>query len=314
MSEANWKRLTVLCDAAHNKPAKLTGDELREFVKLYRRVSADLAYARTKSTNQSLIDFLNDLTGRAYGILYRQPRESVVKSLLATIAFAAQTVRRRKWFVFISAIIFFGSAFVAMGLMSAVPDTREFFVPAGFESAFDQWKSGSFHETTGDAGAMATGFYASNNPRTAIITGAVGAGTFGLMSIQLLFTNGAILGTLVHELIPVGRVDYLLSSIFAHGVPELSGIIMSGASGLLLASALVFPGRNRRRDALKLVGTDAICLLGISVALMFCAAPIEAYFSFNSIVPGFVKVCVGSVELVAWISFWTFYGRTAEEK
>ena len=308
-----WERLREFCDRTDTSPSKLSNKDLREFVRLYRRASTDLAYARTVSTNDSLIGFLNDLCGRAYGILYREPRESVLQSILVAIRVAAQVMRRRKWFVFASALIFFGSIVLTFGLLKLSPDTRDYFVPAGFESSFDHWKTGNFTDISGGDGAMRTGFYASNNPKVAVITGAIGAGSFGLISVQLLFQNGSMLGLLIHELVPYHRVDYLLSSIFPHGVPELSGAIISGASGLLLGWALLFPGRNRRGDALREVGMDAVCLLGISVVMMFIAAPIEGYFSFNAIVPGFAKVIVGSVELVGWILFWSRFGLSPDE-
>ena len=150
----------------------------------------------------------------------------------------------------------------------------------------------------------------SNNPRAAILTGAIGAGTFGVGSVFMVILNGGLIGALSHEVLPVGKLGFLLSSIFPHGVPELSGLIISGSSGLLLGYALINPGRRRRGDALKEVGPDAVTLLATSVALMFVAAPIEGFFSFNPLVPQWVKVVVGSVSLVAWLTFWSQFGRS----
>ena len=292
---------------------RLSGDELREFIRLYRRASTDLALARTKSTNIPLISYLNDLAGRAYGILYRAPKRPFWSTLVGAATVSAQTFRRNRWFVFVSAMIFFGSAFFTFGLLGAVPETRDKVVPAGMEDAFKAWKNGDFEEHSGSQSSMMTGFYASNNPKMAIITGAVGAGSFGLVSIYLLFNNGAMLGALAHEVAPVHRLGYMLSSISPHGVPELSGIIVAGSSGLLLGFALLNPGRRRRADALKAVGKDAIVLLATSVILMFIAAPIEAFFSFQPSVPQWFKVCVAGVSICAWGAFWIGFGRTPDE-
>jgi uncharacterized membrane protein SpoIIM required for sporulation len=310
--EADWKRLAELCDKAESSLKKLSGSELKEFIRLYRRASTDLAVGRTKTTNVPLISFLNDLTGRAYGILYQAPQKPFWSTVSGVVSTASQTVRRNRWFVFTSAFIFFGSAFFIYGLLRWVPEVREQLIPAGMEDNFNAWKKGKFEEHSGSQSGMMTGFYASNNPRMAVITGAVGAGSFGLASVYFLFTNGAILGALAHEVEPVGKLGFLLSSISPHGVPELSGIIVAGSSGLLLGYSLINPGRRRRSDALKAVGKDAIVLLATSVVLMFIAAPIEAFFSFQPSVPQAVKVIVAVISVFAWATFWIFYGRDPE--
>jgi uncharacterized membrane protein SpoIIM required for sporulation len=107
----------------------------------------------------------------------------------------------------------------------------------------------------------------------------------------------------------VGNLDFLVSSIIPHGVPEISGLWISCSAGLLLGWALINPGRRSRGEALKAVGKDAIVLLAISVVLMFIAAPIEGFFSFNPRIPGAVKVTVAVLEAIGWLAFWSFFGR-----
>jgi uncharacterized membrane protein SpoIIM required for sporulation len=312
--ETDWQRLTKLCDRADVSPSHLQAEEIREIVRLYRRVSTDLSVARTKSNNVQLIEFLNDLTARAYGILYREPRKPFLKSLLNAIALSAQTVRRCRWFILTSAILFFGSGILAYVMLSVMPQMRDFFVQPGFESSFEGWKSGKFTDRTGSESVMMTGFYASNNPRAAILTGAVGAGSFGIGSVYLVVTNGALIGTLAHEVAPRGHLDFLFSSISPHGVPELTGLIISGACGLLLGYALINPGRRKRGDALRAVGRDAMVLLVTSVVLMFIAAPIEGFFSFNPYVPGYAKLIFAGVSFVAWMFFWSSFGKDPAER
>jgi uncharacterized membrane protein SpoIIM required for sporulation len=312
--EPDWARLSSLCDRAEASPAKLEFSELREFVELYRRASADLATARTQSTNPALINDLNDLVARAYGLLYRAPRKPFWRALLDSLAFGAQAMRRRKGLVLATCACFFLAAAGAFLLQRYVPQTREFFVPPGFESSFEGWRSGKFEERLGGQSFAATGFYASNNPRASLVTGAVGAGTFGIYSVILILTNGALLGTLVHELAPLGHVDFLLSSIAPHGVPELQGIFIAGAAGVLFGWAFLSPGRRTRGAALREVAKDGIALLSISIVLMFIAAPIEGFFSFHPSVPGWAKTSFATVSLISWIAFWSFYGLTDEER
>ena len=310
----DWVRLSELSDKADRSPVDLSSGELRELIRLYRKVSTDLALVRTVSTNPDLVTYLNDLTARVYAIVYRQPRQSLVSIVSASVATAAQTVRRHRWFMLTSFLLFFGSAILAFGLSQSRLDVRNYFVPPTMKPAFDSWKKGHFDEHSSSQSAMMGGFYASNNPRTAIIAGSVGAATFGVLSVFMLAQNGAMIGILASELAPLGKVDFLLSSVAPHGVPELSGIIIAGAAGMLLGWALINPGRRTRGDSLRSAGKDAIVLLATSVIMMFIAAPIEGFFSFNPHVPGWLKTTVASISLCAWLVFWTCYGRTAEER
>lgn len=310
--ESDWQRLQWLLDKADGGAARLEGAELKEVLRLYRRTSTDLAIVRTQSTNQPLIDFLNDLIGRGYGILYQAPRRSLWHSIVEAAEVAAQTFRRRFPFILASFGVFLFAVFWGYTLLRFAPHTREVLLPPGADEMFEGWKSGTFDKRTGSDSVMMSGFYLSNNPRVAIIAGAVGAGSFGFLSVYLEYQNGLLLGTLAHEVAQVGHLDFLLSSIAPHGVPELMGAWVSGGAGLLLGWALIHPGRRSRADSLRAVGRDAIVLLAISVVLMFIAAPIEGFFSFNPSVPGWLKVFVATAETVAWIAFWGFFGKQKE--
>jgi uncharacterized membrane protein SpoIIM required for sporulation len=282
-------------------------------MKLYRRASRDLSLARTISTSPSLIRYLNDITAKAYSVVYRQPREALGKVLVDAITQSVQTVRRRKYFVLASVSLFFGSSFLVFFLCRFSPQMHDFFVPKEMAPVFDQWRTGNFEPRTGSQSAMAWTSYASHNPFVAIITGAVGAGSFGLFSIYFILQNGAMMGSLASDLVPFHRVDYLLSSILPHGVPEITGILLSGACGLLLGWSLINPGRLTRGESLKAVGKDAITLLATSIAMMMIAAPIEGFFSFNPIVPGWIKTCVGLGSLSIWLLFWTSFAKDKDQ-
>ncbi len=307
--EPDWKRLSVLCDKADGSLNALTPEEFREFVRLYRKASADLALVRTKSSNRELATYLNDLVARTYGILYRAPRAPFWKAVTDSLALSARTVRRQVVFVALSAALFFGSAFYSFGLMTVLPQTRSHFVPPDVEESFEGWKQGRFEERSSPENVFMTAFYASNNPRVSVIAGAVAASTFGVGTVVLLYTNGALLGSLAKELEPNGLIGHLLISVAPHGVTEISGIIIAGAAGFVMGWALIHPGRRRRGEALFHAGKDAMVLLCTSVVMMFIAAPIEGFFSFNAAVPDGARAAVALVSAILWGVFWFGYAR-----
>lgn len=310
--EPDWKRLTFLCDRADATIKNLKPEELHEFVRLYRRVSGDLALVRTKSTNIQLIDFLNDLAGRAYTTLYRSPRKPFFKAIGDAIALSAQTVRRCRHFMYASAILFFGSGALSFLLMQNLSETRDFFVTEEMRPLFENWKEGQFEKRDGSASLEMTAHYATNNPMASILTASLAASTFGIMTANSLYTNGALIGALSYEMNSVGKMGFLWASIFPHGVPEIGGLIIAGGAGFVMGWALINPGRRKRGAALKDAGKDALTLLCTAVVLMFIAAPIEGFFSFNPAVPSIVKIVVIVIELVFWGFFWSGFAKDKE--
>lgn len=309
--EPDWKRLNALTAKADASPANLTPDELEEFIRLYKRVAGDLAKVRTVSANVELIEFLNDLCAKAYGVIYRAPRANAFRAVGSAIKTAAQTARRRWRALALCTGVFLFAAIFANLCLTFAPDTRDYFVPEEWADMFRSWREGQMPERSfGDSLGM-TGFYMGNNPRAAIATGAISASTFGVGSAALVFFNGGLLGALVHEMAPAGRVGYLLARILPHGVTELSGLIFSGASGFVMGAALIRPGRRSRGEALREAGKDALVLLVTAIALMFIAAPIEGFFSFNPAIPSWVKVVFAATSAAAWALFWMGYGREA---
>ncbi len=311
--EAEWARLSWLCAKADADPKNLSTPELDEMVRRYRAASSDLAHARTFGHHPPLIDSLNDLVGRTYGVLYRRPRRPALAMLVAAIARAAQTVRRRRAFVLASLIVLVGSAFLAFFIAGNNADFRDAIIPSS-DANLQGWMKGDFEARSGSESAMMWALYASHNPQVSIVAGAVGAASFGLLSATLMAMTGAQTGVLAYHMSTVHKLPFLLVSILPHGITEISGAAIAAAGGLLLGWALIDPGRRSRADSLRAAGPDAGVLLLVGVVLTFMAAPIEGFFSFNPHVPHAARVVVIVATLLGWLAFWNGFGRTPQEK
>ncbi len=309
-----WRRLHELTSMAGHSFKRLTKPELEEFVRLYRQTCADLAYLTTRSSNESVVTYLNEIVGKAYSQLYREPYTPWSKRVRAAIIAGAVTVRRRRWAVFAAIGVFFAAAFVSSGLLTYSDDFREFYIPqdAGSRANFEHWKSGEFDPRTEEESSMMTAFYASNNPKVSIVTNAVGAVSFGIITCMMLWFNGTMLGALGFEMLGVGKLGFLLSSILPHGVTEIGGIFMAGAGGLIMGAALIRPGSRTRGQALREAGKDAFVLVMLSIVMTLLAAPIEGFFSFDPRIPQWAKILVAVATLGAWLFYFVGYGRSED--
>jgi uncharacterized membrane protein SpoIIM required for sporulation len=71
----------------------------------------------------------------------------------------------------------------------------------------------------------------------------------------------------------------LLAFVAPHAVLELAAIFISGAAGLIIGKALVFPGQYRRLDALRAAARRAVGLFAGCLPILLIAGLIEGYLS-----------------------------------
>lgn len=305
----NWRRLNDLLNKSAGTLRRLSGDELLELIRLYRQTSSDLAYMTTHSSNADVVSFLNRLVARAYTEIYRLPKSRTIDVVRDWLAFAAQTVRKRFVFILLSIVIFFAGAFFSYTWMRTDPAVRPYFVSRQAEPNHEHWMKAEFEQRTAAENMQMTGFYSQNNPMVGIMLNALGLATFGIMSFFSLWQNGVAVGALAADMTSVGKLGFLLSSLFPHGVPEIGGFFVMGGSAFTMAWAMINPKDKTRGDAVREVAKESGALAILALIMIFLAAPIEGFFSFNPAVPQWLKVVLGAAGLAAWICFFVFYGR-----
>lgn len=307
-----WRRLEELTIRAEGGFRRLSGLETVEFVRLYRKASADLASLATQTSNVEVTSYLNSIVTRAYGQLYKAPSKPFFQVLSNGVLTGAQVFRRNAWAFLLSLAITLAGVGFAFTVMSSRPDLREYFVPASSEELFTHWKEGKHERRGSDESIGAAALYATNNPRVGIMANAVSIATFGVLTSYLLWTNGTMIGALAADMASVGKLGFLLSSIAPHGVSEIGGILVTAAGGFVMARALISPGRRSRGHALRLAGKDSFVLLLVGLVMIAIAAPIEGFFSFNPAVPQGVKVFFAVVALIGWTGYFVGYGKGLE--
>lgn len=304
-----WIRLTELTDKAESSVRKMSGEEVSEFVRLYRKASADLSFMATQTSNAEVTEYLNAIVSRAYGVLYRPPTRAFSVVVADGLTTGAATVRRHGLALLLSALVFMGSAVFSFGMMKARPDLRHHFVSSQMEPLFEKWKEGRHEDRMGGESVAMTALYAGNNPRVGVMMTAVSIATFGVLTTVILWSNGSMVGALSADMDSVGQLGFLLSSIAPHGVSEVGGFLVTGAAGFVLAWALINPGRRTRGEAVRMAGKDAFVMLLVGVVMIALAAPIEGFFSFNPAIPQGLKVVFALAALTGWCLYFVGYGR-----
>jgi len=139
---------------------------------------------------------------------------------------------------------------------------------------------------------------------------------FRVFIMGIFFAIGTV-GSLISEGIRIGAFQYFFIerelfqesflTIWMHGAPEISSIILAGAAGITLGGGLVFPGTYSRGQAL-LQGArrGVMIMLGVIPILIF-AALIEGFVTRLTDVPDFIRAFIIFLNFGLIIYYFAIY-------
>ena len=291
--EKNWQRLDNLLNQLEKKGLKsLQAAQIIELASLYRSVSADLARARTNKVGKTLIQSLQKLTSRSYNQIYQGSRRQEWQKAIEFCLWGFPALVQRTWiYIAIATGLFVGSGLIAWWYSWQDPSFIALVVPQGIISQVrdrqELWM-GSILGTE----PLASSSIMINNLKVSfnVVAGGI---TAGILTVYILVYNGLLIGS-VGTLVGQHNLAYpFWAFVWPHGALELPAIFFAGAAGLLIAKALLFPGKYRRIDALKVYGSQAAQLVFGVVVMLVIAGIIEGFFSPNPLFPDSFKYLVG---------------------
>ncbi|MGE5529888.1 MAG: stage II sporulation protein M [Patescibacteria group bacterium] len=276
----NWERLeTILGRAGSRGLASLDRQDLLSLGRLYRQAASNLAYARTHRLEPDLIAYLNGLVGRAHAYIYVSPAGTLRRIGLFFRRTFPAVLQKRLGFILLAFLIMLGAAAFGLCLQLLAPKAAAVLVPPGRSAElYKRFEENTWFNDPLAERPLISGAIMANNIWVSVMAFAGGI-LLGLLTFQVLYGNGLLLGVLTGVFIRHGHGFDFWATILPHGVIELTAIAIAGGAGLLLASALINPGRYRRRDALVIRGRDAVVLLLGVACLLVAAGAIEGFVS-----------------------------------
>ena len=184
---------------------------------LYRQACSDLNQARSYTANPELLGRLNQLTGRAYRVVYQGSRAGQLRGAFKTlmqVEFPSAFQRHRKWISLSFATFALGAVFGFAAVM-VNPVNAEAFIPKQFFSASPRERVEKIehgHERI-DSAEKALSFGSmlyTNNIKVTFLAFALGATTI-VGGLMLIFYNGIILGAVAAQCIISTACSYFSS-------------------------------------------------------------------------------------------------------
>ena len=291
--EPNWQRLDSLLRKIEKRGLKSLGAaEIRELASLYRSVAADLARARTQNLSKTLVQNLQTLTTRAYSQVYQGSRRQEWLGVLKFYRWELPaTVQQTFPYIAFATALFFLGGLVGWWYAWQDPSFMSLIVPQNIISKVRDQGELWMGSIVGIEPLASSGI-TINNLKVSF-TAVAGGISAGLLTIYVMIFNGLLIGA-VATLVGQNNLAYpFWAFVFPHGSLELPAIFLAGGAGLLIGKAILFPGKYRRLDAIKLYGSQAVQLVFGIVPMLIIAGIIEGFFSPNPSVPDQLKYLTG---------------------
>lgn len=316
--QSTWSELDRLLQIAEKKGIrKLDPKQLERLPLLYRAALSSLSVARSISLDRALLEYLETLCGRAYFTVYGSStrlRDSFSSLLVDRFPNA---VRRNLLPIGIAGAFMLLGVAVAWVLTARDPDWFYMFVDESMANGRDPAATTEeLRETlyTYEDSGLATfaSYLFTHNTRVGFLAFTLGF-LAGVPVYILMFTNGMVLGAFAALFASRGLGVDLWLWILPHGVTEIGAIVLCGGAGLMIANAILFPGRNTRMANLARKGREA-GVIAMGCAVMFLIAGlIEGFFRqlVTNMAARGLMVLVTSILLFA---YFRFVGRAKDRE
>lgn len=284
----------------------------RRLPRLHRALCHSLSVARQRGYSPSLVARLHELSLSTHRHLYGAPSERPAVLRQWIVSGFPRLVREEWRAVATSLAVFLGCA-LAVGLLvwTHPEQAGAWMSPSEIDSLRRMYSPDNFRlGRGGSSGDIAMfGFYIWNNVSICFRTfaGGVAAGIPTLLSVAFNGVNLGAAGAILTAT-PETRAPFW-SFVVTHSSFELTGLVLSGASGLKLGYALLAPGRRSRKASLSETGLRILPMLAGAALLTLLAAFFEGFWSAQTAVPPAAKFAVGAFCWSALLGYLLLAGR-----
>ena len=288
-----WQRMEALLKRQRGRKDE-SSDEALEFVNGYRSLSRDVSLARHVLGGSRITTYLESLLVQAHDTIQRRhmPLHRQLLGLLRDEIPAV--VRELIGPILYSLVIFVLAALVGWWLVDTYPEMVSLVASEEMIRNVQQgtlWTDDLLNVTP--SSLLSIGIL-TNNIMVTFFAFALGI-FYGLGTLYIMGLNGLMLGGVFAFTHQYSMADRLFEFVVAHGMVELSVIVLAGAAGMKLGEALIRPGQQTRVGAFQQAVSKAGKLIALGVPLLIIAGFIEGYISPN---PGYdlaTRITVGSV-------------------
>lgn len=311
--ERDWRRLEAIVTALEKgRTRRLADADLMELPVLYRKTASSLAVARETSLDAATLAYLEALVRRAWFQVYG-PRVGLAGWARRFFGGGWSAAVRDLW-LDICVALFVMVAGTVVGWLLVAQDDDWYYALVG---AMDGGRGPTASreqlletlQPTDDAQGLAAfaAYLFSNNAGVCIMAFALGF-AFGVPTLLLLVQNMALLGAMLYVFDQQGLLWPLAAWLSVHGTTELFAILLSGAAGLHIGRAMVFPGQRTVLANAAAAGRRSAQVMAGCVIMLVIAGLLEGFVRQLVGTPE-ARATIGGVMLVLWLAYFILVPR-----
>ncbi len=315
--EDDWAELDRIVTAIEKKSVrKLDAEDLLALPVLYRSALSSLSVARETSLDRALVRYLEQLCTRTYFQIYGvsgSPWRQIGSFFTTDWPAAVQALWRETL-----AGLLLTLAGTLVGYLLVTHDPAWFYgiIPDALAQGRDPSASAeSLRQVLYKGGgqdalaALATALF-THNTQIAIFAFALGF-AFAVPTALLIVYNGLMLGAFFAIYAAKGLGFEFGGWVMIHGTTELFAIILAGAAGFRIGTAIAFPGRISRTESAVVAGrSSAVAVAG--VVLMLLVAGLIEGIGRQTVLIDWERYAVAGSVLCGWLAyFYLSRGRHA---
>ncbi len=272
-----WLELEQLVERAGTRPSRLGADGVRRFGECYRATAADLAHARRRFPGDPVVARLDALVQRGRQGVYNAPRSrgSIVEFFTTRYW---RRVRERRLILAIAFLCLAVPTLLGGYWAWRDPGAASGLVPSRYQSVTEPRTPGKPLGATVDEESALSAQIFTNNIGVTFLAFAGGL-LLGVGTLFVLLQNGMLLGVVAGLAIGAGNGRPFFELVVAHGVLELSCIVVSGTAGLRLGWAIIDPGTRPRGVALREDARAAIEIVLGTAPWLVIAGLVEGFLT-----------------------------------
>lgn len=307
--EAEWEQLDQLVTRIEKRSVRtLSEADILALPLLYRSALSSLSVARETSLDRALVTYLEQLCIRAYFQLYGVP-DSALRQLGRFLRQGWPLAVQALWRETLACLLLTIAGLLAgWWLVATDPSWYYSIIPDAMAGGRDPGATAETLRATiygrQEGGMLATfaAYLFTHNSQVAIFAFALGF-AFAVPTVLLLVYNGLTLGAMLCLFAQKGLGFGFVGWLTIHGSTEMFAIILAGAAGMKIGTAVAFPGRHARTEAAVLAGRGAAVAM-VGVVLMLMVAGLLEGIGRQTVQEDLMRYGIGLAALLGWLSYF----------